>query len=77
MKKPEDNQENMSKCICGECPVYDDCCKEKMERLYCAKTKSECTLDSKKMCICGQCPVFNENDLTGGYYCINEIKTEE
>lgn len=77
MKKPEDSTENLSKCICGKCPVYDDCARSKTEMLYCAREKSECSLDSKKLCICGMCPVFNENDLSGGYFCINNINILE
>lgn len=30
-------------------------------------------MDSNKMCICGGCPVYRENDLAGGYFCINEL----
>lgn len=74
MKKPEDSQENMGKCICGGCPLYTDCNKEKMEGLFCARTKSQCEMDGKKMCICGNCPVFQENELSGGYFCINDIE---
>jgi hypothetical protein len=77
MKKPEDNIENIGKCICGQCPLYTECTREKLEGLYCARTKSECELDNKKMCICGGCKVFQENNLFGGYFCINEIKEEE
>jgi len=71
--KPSDTQENMMKCVCGKCPLYNECNKGKMEGLFCARKKAECPMDSTKMCICGTCPVYAENKLAGGYFCINEI----
>lgn len=70
--KPADNSENELKCICGKCPVYDKCAEEKKEALYCARGKSNCKLDGGRMCICGECPVYIENELSGGYFCIND-----
>ena len=69
MPKPPDSQENFSLCICGKCPVFAVCNKEKTEKLFCAKKKSDCEMDAKKMCICGMCKVFADNKLTGGYFC--------
>lgn len=71
--KPADNQENLEKCTCGQCPLYTECNKEKMEGLFCARKKAECDMDKEKMCICGNCPVYMENNLNGGYFCANEI----
>lgn len=71
--KPENNQENLIKCICKRCPLYSECNKGKNEILFCARQKSECSMDNTKMCICGACPVFSKNKLSGGYFCINEI----
>lgn len=71
--KPLNTQENSIKCICGRCPLFTDCNKGKTEILFCARRKSECPMDNKKMCICGACPVYEENNLIGGYFCINEI----
>lgn len=71
--KPADTQDNSTKCICGRCSLYSDCNKGKAEILFCARKKSGCTMDSSKMCICGSCPVYEENSLSGGYFCINEI----
>lgn len=73
MKKPEDNQENFVVCICDQCSLFMDCNKEKAEKLFCARKKSECEMDGKKMCICGMCPVFEQNKLIGGYFCLKEI----
>lgn len=71
--KPEDNQENFKKCICMGCPLYNDCNREKKEKLFCARQKSQCSMDNTKRCICGACSVYSENELSGGYFCINAI----
>ena len=73
MPKPQNNQENLPLCICEKCSLFTDCNKEKQEMLFCARLKSGCKMDIKKMCICGTCKVFQNNELTGGYFCINEI----
>jgi len=71
--KTANTEDNMKKCICSRCPLYNDCNKENSEGLYCARTKTECPMDNTKACICGACVVFAENDLTEGYFCLNEI----
>ena len=68
MAKVADNQENLKKCICGGCPTYGQCMKDKMEGLFCAKGKSSCELE-KNGCLCGACPVASENKLDKMYYC--------
>lgn len=73
MVKPKDNEVNFNKCICESCTLYHDCNKEKKEKLFCGRKKSECEMDAKKMCICGMCPVYSENNLEGAYFCINPI----
>jgi len=73
MPKPQDNQGNLSLCICGKCPLFTACNEKNNEKLFCAKKKSECEMDINKMCICGMCKVFDANKLTGGYFCKNEI----
>lgn len=68
--RPADNQENMDKCTCGSCPMHNDCNKEKMEGLFCAKGVSNgCDMDESKGCICGDCSVFSENSLSVGFFC--------
>jgi len=74
MKKPEDNKENFSICICPDCAMYSGCNSEKKEKLFCARTRSACQMDSRKMCICGRCPVYAENNLSGAYFCISELE---
>jgi hypothetical protein len=73
MKKPENNEENLKHCICEQCSLFSGCNQEKAEKLFCARQKSACEMDSKKMCICGMCHVYNQYELSGGYFCINEI----
>jgi aldose sugar dehydrogenase len=73
MLKPENNKENFSKCICEKCPVYTACNKEKNQKLFCAMEISECDMNTDKMCICGMCKIYNESNLSGGYFCKNEI----
>jgi hypothetical protein len=68
MPKVNDSQENFGKCICGQCPSYDECMKDKSEGLYCARGKSSCKFE-KKGCLCGACPVTSEFGLDKLYYC--------
>lgn len=68
MAKVADTQENLNKCICGGCPSHNQCMKDKMDALFCARRKTECEL-SKNGCLCGACPVASENRLDKMYYC--------
>ena len=71
--KPQNTEENKSRCLCEGCPLFGACNQNKKEKFFCGTKKSECDMDSNKMCICGGCPVYRENDLAGGYFCINEL----
>ena len=66
--KVVDTTENLQKCICRGCPSYDQCMKDKMQGLLCAKGKTDCDL-AKNGCLCGACPVASENKLDEMYYC--------
>ena len=68
MPKVADTPENMQKCICGGCPSHNQCMKDKMHGLFCAKGKTDCEL-AKNGCICGACPVASEHKLDKMYYC--------
>lgn len=68
MAKVPDTQENVQKCICGGCPSYDQCMRDKDEILYCARGKSKCEI-VKNGCRCGSCPLTPEFDLDRLYYC--------
>lgn len=72
MTKLDDTEENSRRCICPECPTFlaDECPKEKMEGLYCAKGRSGCDM-VRKGCVCGNCSVWKESNLSKGYFCIN------
>lgn len=77
---PEDELKKMvsalgGKCICGKCPTYNDCMKEKKEALFCALGKSGCTA-TKKGCLCPACPVTRELGLRHGYYCMQGSEKE-
>lgn len=68
----EKNEANLNACFCPRCPSYNECAKEKMERLYCAEEigKSGCEYKMNG-CLCGGCPVHAKSELKSGYYCIN------
>jgi hypothetical protein len=68
MAKVADTPENMKKCICGGCPSYNQCMKDKMHGFFCAKGKTDCEL-TKSGCLCGACPVASEHKLGKMYYC--------
>jgi hypothetical protein len=74
MIKPENSSDNKNNCICPNCPLFSECNSINVEKFFCALKKSECPMDAKKMCICGGCSVYARYDLSGGYFCINEIK---
>ena len=63
-----DTEETMKKCICGGCPSHNQCMKENMEGLFCARAKTTCEL-MKNGCICGACPLTAEYSLDKMYYC--------
>jgi hypothetical protein len=68
MAKVADSPENMQKCICGGCPSHNQCMKDKMQGLFCARGKTDYEL-AKSGCICGACPVASEHKLDKMYYC--------
>lgn len=73
MKKPENNEKNDNRCICPNCPLFNDCAEDKKERAFCSKTISSCIKENTGPCICGGCPLYLENNLAGGYFCLKEI----
>lgn len=72
MEKVINNKGNKEKCICPNCPSYNECAKEKKEVLFCADKigKGKCAYQMNG-CICGMCPVHKECKLKNGYYCIH------
>ncbi|MDD5731488.1 MAG: DUF2769 domain-containing protein [Patescibacteria group bacterium] len=76
MKKPEDTRENLDRCLCKECGLYlGRACSNgpKEEKLYCARTVSECKM-GQGVCFCPGCPVHKENNLVGAVFCLKEIE---
>lgn len=63
-----DTPENMAKCICMKCPTHNQCMKDNMEGLFCAKGKATCELE-KISCICGDCAIYGEYSLGSSFYC--------
>ncbi len=63
-----DTPENMTRCICPNCPTYNDCMTAGKQALFCSRGKSSCQIDSNG-CICGECPVADQYRLNDLYYC--------
>jgi hypothetical protein len=71
MRKVEDIQENMARCLCGGCPTFPG-----DGGFYCAKGKSGNLVD-RRGCMCGGCENFKLFDLKDGYYCAAGLAGEE
>lgn len=71
MPKVINNPTNLNQCICGTCPSYNDCAREKNEGLFCAVSLNQRACKyNQNGCVCGNCPVHKANKLEAGYYCI-------
>jgi Protein of unknown function (DUF2769). len=57
-------------CLCPGCPTYNNCMREKSEKLFCTLGKSACSV-TKKSCLCPGCPVTSRMGLTMMFYCAN------
>lgn len=68
MKVP-DTEGNMARCICMNCPTYNQCMKDGMQGLFCARGKTDCEV-TQQGCICGECPVSTDYRLAGSYFCM-------
>lgn len=65
------------RCVCGRCPTYNECMREKGEIFYCINGRSPvCTFD-KKECICPTCPVKFSLALRKTYYCIRGSEKDQ
>ena len=72
MAKVIKDEANLNKCVCPNCPSYNNCAREKNEKLYCAAEVGRSTCKYKMNgCICGSCAVHMANKLAKGYYCLN------
>lgn len=71
MPKVEKNEINLKKCICANCPTFNDCAREKSELLFCADALEKRMCQYKmRGCICPVCIVHKENNLHASFYCI-------
>ena len=64
-----------TKCLCDDCPTYNDCARGRRELLYCLTERSLFCIKGEGGCICPSCPVTAQIGLTQEYYCI--IGSEE
>jgi len=64
----EDIEENFRDCYCPACPTYDQCMKDKGEKLFCARRTSACPV-TRRGCECGECTVAVRCGLSLNYYC--------
>lgn len=69
MSRPNDEEQNTSRCLCPGCPTYNDCMRSNAERLYCGRGQTSCE-PSSNGCICPECPVWSDYDLSDTYYCM-------
>jgi hypothetical protein len=81
MKKPSNNEENVARCICGNCALYiGRVCKEEtdfpVEKPYCARVISDCKMGGGT-CLCSGCEVYKENNLVSIGFCVKEIEESE
>ncbi|PIT97130.1 hypothetical protein COT77_03165 [Candidatus Berkelbacteria bacterium CG10_big_fil_rev_8_21_14_0_10_41_12] len=68
MVKIPNTKENSKRCICPNCPTYNECVVGKKEKLFCARGKTPCSPE-KQGCICPECSVASEYGLEKTYYC--------
>lgn len=61
-------QENKQKCLCPDCPSYNQCMQDKGEVLFCSSGATSCELE-KWGCPCVRCPVQLEYHNIGLFYC--------
>jgi hypothetical protein len=67
--RPDDTDANTGRCKCPACPTYNGCMREKDQRLYCGRGKTDC-FPTAQSCICGECAVWADYGLDNYYYCM-------
>ena len=68
---------NKALCICGGCPSYNECAKEKGEMLYCSLGASPSCITEATVCICAGCPVTPKMGLKYQYFCTKGSEKEQ
>ena len=61
-------EENLKKCQCPDCPIYNKCMDDNNERLFCSTGRTVCDFN-KTGCDCPTCPVWIEYELISLFYC--------
>ena len=60
--------ENISKCQCPDCPVYNDCMNSRNEKIYCSDGKTVCDFNKVGSAL-STCPIWIEYNLNSLFYC--------
>ena len=70
-KQVPDNNENINKCLCMECPTNPD-----ITSLYCARGITKKPIDEVRAlgCSCAFCHIYHEYKLAGCYLCLSKPK---
>jgi len=68
-------ERNRGLCSCPKCPTYNDCMKEKQDRMYCWTGKSPCTVNPTG-CLCPACPVAALMGYSHASYCTGGSERE-
>ena len=69
--------EQKDRCVCGVCPTYNECMREKGEIFYCITGRSPVCTFEKKGCICPACPVTTALGLRKAYFCIRGSEQDQ
>lgn len=69
MPRVDDTAENAERCICPDCPTFNDCMREARETLFCARGMTNCEARTRE-CICPDCVVWTDYQLGTTYFCL-------
>jgi hypothetical protein len=63
-------QEEMGKCMCGQCPTYTNPARASGESFFCGTGKSFRHITTEVTCLCGGCPVKSDLGLKFVSFCM-------
>jgi hypothetical protein len=69
--------EQKDRCVCGGCPTYNECMREKGEIFYCITGRSPVCTFEKKACICPMCPVKVTLGLQKSYFYVRGSEQDQ
>ena len=69
--------EQKDRCVCGGCPTYNECMREKGEVFYCITGRSPVCSFERKACICLTCPVTFTLGLQKACFCIRGSEQDQ